>query len=84
MNINTKHCYTIGQVAAMYGVGRYTVSMWISRGHLTPSFEWGGRYGVTEADLDAFEARRKAMRGKGSAHPARRLARTRPKKLQEK
>ena len=78
---------TTSEVAALYGVQRRTVTMWIRRGHLIPSVTWG-QFGITQSDLDAFEGRRRSRAGKrGFIHPLAALrqvnART-GKKVQKK
>ena len=69
--MSTTPCYTVQEVAALYGVAPVTVAAWIRRGRLIPSFRWGGKWGMTVADLNAFESKRRAAmgKGKGSTHP---------------
>ena len=54
----------------MYGVRPVTVSAWVARGHLVPSFRLGNNWGATDRDLAVFEARRRVMNGRGTGHPS--------------
>ncbi len=69
--MSTSPYYTVQEVADLYGVAPVTVAAWIRRGRLIPSFRWGGKWGMTAADLDRFESTRQARLGcgKGSTHP---------------
>ena len=80
--MSTSPYYTVQEVADLYGVAPVTVAAWIRRGRLIPSFRWGGKWGMTAADLDAFEVRRRGRVGKvgkGNAHPAMVCKRTQKK-----
>lgn len=75
---------TRAAVAKLYGVAPCTVSQWIARGHLIPSFWLGDNWGATDQDLTEFEARRQAMTGQGSHHPARVLGKVGKKGVRKK